>query len=174
MEGPKPTTDQRSEPPNTADERTLLTAFLDWRRETLVRKCAGLSNEQLRLHAVPSSKLTLIGLVRHLAVVEWWWLQNVIAGEHPPEPYCATGDRDEDFNDIGSATGESACAIWRAQVEQSRRMVTDRSLDAESTHPSSGAQYSLRQVLTHMIEEYARHNGHADLIREAIDGEVGE
>ena len=167
-------TDGRIAPPATADERTLLTAFLDWQRETLARKCAGLSDELLGLHAVPTSNLTLIGLVRHLSVVEWWWLQKVIAGEHPPEPYSATDDRDEEFKDIGSATDESAFAIWRAQSNKSCGVVRDRSPDAQSTHPSTGAQYSLRWVLTHLIEEYARHNGHADLIREAIDGEVGE
>jgi hypothetical protein len=162
-------TDERREPSTTADERTLLTGLLDWHRETLVLKCARLSDEQLRLNAVPSSDLTLLGLVRHLACAEWWWLQKVIAGENPARPY----DEDE-FDNLGSVTGESSFAIWRAQVEQSCRVVAERSLDVEGTHPVTREQHSLRWVLNHMIEEYARHNGHADLIREAIDGEVGE
>lgn len=133
-------------------------------------KCAGLSDEQLRLQAVLSSKLTLLGLMRHLACAEWWWFQRVIAGEDAARPYGG-----DEFEDLDTATGESAHAILRTQIiKQSHRVVADRSLDAEGMHPITREQYSLRWVLNHMIEEYARHNGHADLIREAIDGEVGE
>jgi uncharacterized damage-inducible protein DinB len=173
--------DDPLELPATADERTTLVSFLDWHRNALVRKCAGLSDEQLRRHAVPSSNLTLLGLVRHLAGVERWYFQAVIAEEWPGGLYTATEDDDEDFNDLDSATGDSAFAAWRAEVEQSRRIVADRPLEAVGTLPSfvrapltPGRQYSLRWVLTHMIDEYARHNGHADLIREAIDGQSGE
>jgi hypothetical protein len=161
--------EQRPEPSTTADERTLLIGFLDWHRETLVLKCSSLTDEQLRLHAVPTSSLTLMTLIRHLACAEWWWFQRITAGESAARPY----DEDE-FGNLDSATGESSFAIWRAQVEHSRRVVAERSVDAEGRHPISGEQHSLRWVLIHMIEEYARHNGHADLIREAIDGEVGE
>jgi uncharacterized damage-inducible protein DinB len=179
--------DDRLELPATVDERTLLTCFLDWHREALVRTCAGLSDEQLRRHAVPSSNLTLLGLVRHLAGVERWYFQAVIGGNFPGSLYTATEDDDEDFNDLRSATGATAFAVWRAEVEQSRRITAEHPLDALGTvpvdpvavaagtsHPSAGRQYSLRWVLTHMIDEYARHNGHADLIREAIDGQTGE
>jgi uncharacterized damage-inducible protein DinB len=173
--------------PPTVDERTLLTCFLEWHRETLVRKCAGLTDEQLRRRAVPSSNLTLLGLVRHLAGVERWYFQAVMAGNFPGSLYTATDDRDEDFNDLASATGDTALAIWRAEVEQSRRIAEVLPLDAIGTvpvdplevaagtaHPTAGRQYSLRWVLLHMIDEYARHNGHADLIREATDGTTGE
>jgi hypothetical protein len=92
--------DDRLELPATVDERTLLTCFLDWHREALVRTCAGLSDEQLRRHAVPSSNLTLLGLVRHLAGVERWYFQAVIGGNFPGSLYTATDDEDEDFNDL--------------------------------------------------------------------------
>jgi hypothetical protein len=166
--------DGRFELDAKADERTLLTTFLDYHRDTLTRKCAGLSDEQLRLHAVPSSNLTLIGLIRHLAMIEQWYLQVIIAGERPPALFTATDDEDEDFNDIADATGEATFALWRAQVEHSRRVVADHPLDAVGVRPTTGREHSLRWVLHHMIDEYARHNGHADLIREAIDGEAGE
>jgi hypothetical protein len=111
----------------------------------------------------------------------------VIAARFPGSLYNATGDVDEDFNDLGSATGESALAIWRAEVEESRRITAGLPLEhvgrvpvdpvaeaAGTLHPTAGRRYSLRWVLNHMIDEYARHNGHADLIREAIDGQAGE
>jgi uncharacterized damage-inducible protein DinB len=180
-------TDERLELAASADERTVLTCFLDFHRQALMRTCAGLSDEQLRRHPVPSSNLTLLGLVRHLAGVERWYFQAVIAGDFPGSLYNETEDNDEDFNDVDSATGDSTFAVWHAEVEQSRRIAADRPLDAIGTvpldpvavaagtsHPSAGHQYSLRWVLTHMIDEYARHNGHADIIREAIDGAAGE
>jgi hypothetical protein len=179
--------DQRLVLPVTADERTLLTCFLDFQRDALVRKCVGLSDEQLRLRSVPSSNVSLVGLVRHLAEVERWYFQSVIDGNYPGGLFTATDDREEDFNDIGSATGDFTIAIWRAQVEQSRRISDQLPLEtigtvpldpvaaAEGTSdPTHGRQYTLRWVLVHMIDEYARHLGHADIIREAIDGEVGE
>ena len=166
--------DPRSEPSTVADELTLLTGFLDWHRETLVLKCSGLPDEQLRRRAVPTSNLSLMGLARHLTKVERYWFRRVLAGEEPGELFAATGDIDEDFNDLDAATGEGTLAVWRAEVEQCRRVVAQRSLDDEGARPGAGTRYSVRWVLIHMIEEYGRHMGHADLIREAIDGEVGE
>ncbi len=167
--------DDRFALPASADERTLLTTFLDFHRDVLVRKCAGLSDEQLRLRAVPTSNVTLLGLVRHLAGVERWYFQGVIAGQFPGGLYADTDDDEEDFNDLETATGEKAFAIWLAEVEQSRRITDDRPLDAiGASTDDTGRQRSLRWVLNHMIDEYARHNGHADLIREAIDGVTGE
>jgi len=179
--------DDRLELPGTVDERTLLICFLDFHREALMRTCAGLSDDQLRRRAVPSSNLTLLGLVRHLAGVERWYFQAVIAGNFPGGLFTATDDDDEDFNDLESATGESTFALWRAEVDESRRITAELPLDtigtvpvdpdavaAGTSHQSAGHHYSLRWVLNHMIDEYARHNGHADIIREAIDGETGE
>jgi hypothetical protein len=179
--------DNRLELTAAADERTVLTCFLEFHRDALVRTCAGLTDAQLRRRAVPSSNLTLLGLVRHLAGVERWYFQAVMAGRSPGSLYTATDDDDEDFNDLESATGDSAFAIWREEVEQSRRIAAELPLEhvgtvpidpiaaaAGTSDPSAGRQYSLRWVLNHMIDEYARHNGHADLIREAIDGQTGE
>jgi hypothetical protein len=180
-------TDERLVLPVAADERTLLTCFLDFQRDALVRKCAGLSDEQLRLRPVPSSNVSLLGLMRHLTGVEQWYFQAVIDGGSPRSLYDATDDSDEDFNDLDAATGDSSLGAWRAEIERSRRITERLPLDAIGTvpldpveaaagtaHPTHGRQYSLRWVLVHMIDEYARHLGHADIIREAIDGEVGE
>ena len=179
--------DERLELPGAVDERTLLMCFLDFHRHALMRTCAGLADDQLRRRAVPSSNLTLLGLVRHLAGVERWYIQAVIAGKFPGGLFTATGDDDEDFNDLESATGDSTFALWRAEVDESRRITAELPLEAIGTvpvdpvavaagtsHQSAGHQYSLRWVLNHMIDEYARHNGHADIIRETIDGETGE
>ncbi|WP_319463649.1 DinB family protein [Micromonospora sp. RTP1Z1] len=166
--------DGRFELPPTADERTLLDAFLDYQRQALVRKCAGLTDEQLRRRAVPSSNVSLLGLVRHLATVERWYFQAVIDGNFPGSVFTRTDDRDEDFNDVERATGAETFAIWRAEVQASRRIAAARPLDAVGRSPDTGLERSLRWVLTHMIDEYARHLGHADIIREAIDGQTGE
>ncbi|MEN3356589.1 MAG: hypothetical protein V7637_571 [Mycobacteriales bacterium] len=166
--------DGRFELPADIDERTLLIRFLEFQRDALVRKCAGLTDEQLRRHAVPSSNLTLLGLVRHLAGVERWYFQGVVAGDFPGSLYTATDDPDEDFNDLGSATGDATFTTWQAEVERSRRVTAERALAAVGTIPGTGHRLPLRWVLTHMIDEYARHLGQADLIREALDGAVGE
>ena len=179
--------DERLELPGTVDERTLLICFLDFQRNALERKCSGLSDEQLRRRAVPSSNLSLLGLMRHLATVERWYFQAVIDGNFPGSLFTATDDPDEDFNDVESATGQDTFATWRAEVDTSRR-ITDRlpleavgtvpvdpaAVAAGTSHQSAGHQYSLRWVLNHMIDEYARHLGHADIIREAVDGQTGE
>ena len=151
-----------------------------------MRTCAGLSDDQLRRRAVPSSNLTLLGLVRHLAGVERWYFQAVIAGEFPGSLYTETDDPDEDFNDIESrpVTRPLQSGAARSRVPPNHRQVAAGShrdgarrsgrWAAGTSHQSAGRQYSLRWVLNHMIDEYARHNGHADMIREAIDGETGE
>lgn len=161
--------DTRIEPPTTGDERTILTTMLDWHRATLYMKCSGLTDEQLREHTVPSSAVTLLGLLRHLAGVERWWFQVVIAGEDAPAPYDTDG-----FSKLEESTGDQARTVLDEHISRSREIAAARSLDNVGKHPRSGEQFTLRWVLVHMIEEYSRHNGHADLIREAIDGEAGE
>ena len=163
------TDDARIEPPGTGDEWTILTTMLDWHRATLHMKCAGLSDEELRHHAVPSSEVTLLGLLRHLAGVERWWFQLVIAGADAPAPYDTDG-----FTKLEESTGDQARAVLGEHIDRSREITAARSLDHVGKHPRTGEQFTLRWVLVHMIEEYSRHNGHADLIREAIDGEAGE
>ncbi|MCZ7436226.1 DinB family protein [Micromonospora sp. WMMC241] len=167
--------DRRFALPATADDRTLLDTFLDFQRDALVRKCADLSDEQLRSRPVPSSSLSLLGLVRHLATVERWYFQGVVADEPwPGDLFDLTDDFDAPFHDVAHATGRESFALWREQVAASRRIAAARPLDAIGRTPGTGAERSLRWVLTHMIDEYARHLGQADILREAVDGLAGE
>ncbi len=164
---------QRTAPSKTADDRTSLTAFLDHQRETLAWKCAGLSADRLRTKAVPTSGLTLLGLVRHAVETERSWFRLVLGGERLTSywPRTVTGDFGE-FH-VEDADVDEAFAAWRAACEDSRSAAEAvNSLD--ETVEFRGESISLRYILTHMIEEYARHNGHADLLREALDGTTGE
>ncbi|MEO3807793.1 DinB family protein [Sphaerisporangium sp. B11E5] len=166
-------TDNRISPPYIADERTMLTNFLDWHRETLAVKCAGLSEEQLRARSVPPSTMSLLGLVRHMAHVERVWFRRVLNGEDVPLLYKTPGP-DSDFDDVDTASTEEAFATWRAEVALARELSAEVPLDAIGKQQRHGQDCSHRWILVHMIEEYARHNGHADLLRERIDGATGE
>ncbi|MFD9861991.1 DinB family protein [Streptomyces alboflavus] len=164
----------RVEPPGQADERTMLAAFLQFQRDTLALKCADLTPDQLRERAVPPSPLSLLGLVRHLADVERGWFRSVLLGE-ADEPYWpgATPGEYADF-DVEDADPDEAFRLWREECARSRAAVAAAgALETAGGH-DGGTFYSLRHILTHMIEEYARHNGHADLLRERIDGRTGE
>ena len=167
----------RPEPILAGDEVSTVLGFLDFQRSTLEWKCRGLDDEQLRFR-LPSSALSLGGLLAHLARVEDNWFSEVVAEAPRQEPW-ASMDWAAEWEDSRTRTGEELRALWAARVEASRAVVAEAlagpgGLDA--THPAWGGQGhpSLRWVLVHMIEEYARHNGHADLLREAIDGSVGE
>lgn len=170
--------DGRPVPPTTSDERTTLVAWLDFHRETLAVKCANLTDEQSRARAVPSSSLTLLGLVQHLAEVERNWFQRVFAAAPDTPPVHDTGGPDA-FTLTEDRTLSDALAAWRTEVTRARELTATASLDATGTLSPQEAAFtgdpkvSLRWILTHMIEEYARHNGHADLLREAIDGTAG-
>lgn len=162
------------------DERSTLTSYLSDYRLTLELKCAGLDARAMAARSVPPSTLSLLGLVRHLADVEHYWFRQVVAGEEAPPPFQANGDGDTAF-DEAAADPElvaEAWAAWREEVAYADRLVAEA--------PDLGAEFgyaqgekdrgtiSLRLLLVHMIEEYARHCGHADLIRERIDGRVGQ
>ncbi|MBT2370052.1 DinB family protein [Streptomyces sp. ISL-10] len=165
----------RTEPSTTATERAMLDGWLDYHRETLITKCAGLSDEQLRTASVEPSTLTLMGLVRHLADVERWWFRQVMAGEDLDALYYSDEDPDGDFRVSDETTWDRTLADWRAEVAAARTAAAGRGLDDLSEGKTSGNRTcSLRWIITHMIEEYARHNGHADLLRERIDGVTGE
>ncbi len=167
------TDDQRTHPAKVADDRTSLLSFLDYQRATLAMKCEGLTAEQLRRRAVPSSGLTLLGLVRHAASVERSWFRLVLKAEdvRPPWPGRVDGTFAE-FH-VEDAGVEEAFELWHEECARARAVAASfESLD--DAVDFRGEAVSLRYVLTHMIEEYARHNGHADLLREAIDGVVGE
>ncbi|MGH3329409.1 MAG: DinB family protein [Streptomycetales bacterium] len=165
---------QRIDPPCVADEHTLLTSFLDFHRATLAIKCDGLTDAALRERSIPPSNLSLLGLVRHLAEVERWWFRAVLAGEDVGQIYCTDDNRDGDFDDVDTAEVAEGFETWGAECDRARRIATSDDLDATGTQPGRDKPFSLRWVLIHMIEEYARHNGHADLLRERIDGAVGE
>jgi uncharacterized damage-inducible protein DinB len=166
---------QRIEPPPNADEKTTTLAYLDFQRATLAWKCENLTPEQLARRAVPTSTLSLLGLVRHLAEVERSWFDRV-AGESRPGIYFTEAEPDLDFDGAvdDPAVVARGFADWQAEIDHAREIADRTPFEATFTHSRTGAPISLRFVLLHLIEEYARHNGHADLLREAIDGEVGE
>lgn len=165
----------RIDPPYKADERSMLEAWLEYHRATLAMKCDGLSAQQLRERAVPPSTLSLLGLIRHMTEVERNWFRRVLAGEDAPPLYYSDADPDGDFDRVDSADPDEAFAAWRGECDLSReRAAAVSSLDAAAARPRQGQDVSLRWILVHMIEEYARHNGHADLLRERIDGAVGD
>jgi len=158
------------------DERELLTGFLEFQRGTLEWKCRGLTDEQLRTKSVAPADVTLLGLLRHMAVVERHWLRTVWAGEAFESGFYGLGDRDPvlAWQMLEEDTGEDALARWKAEIEQARKNVAAGDLDAVTVRSDTGEDVSARWILIHMVEEYARHNGHADLLRQAVDGQVGE
>ncbi|MGX6607287.1 DinB family protein [Micromonosporaceae bacterium Da 78-11] len=165
--------DLRIDPPLLGDERETLRVFLDYHRATLTMKCAGLSDEQLRQQSMPPSTLSLLGLIRHMAEVERTWFRRVIDGEDIPLLWSAEGDFQAAYDASGSTRAE-AVAAWESEVEHARRIEQAApSLDVTGFQARWGEDVSLRLVMLHMIHEYARHNGHADFLREGIDGTVG-
>jgi uncharacterized damage-inducible protein DinB len=157
--------------PNVGNEKALLEAFLDFQRDTLLWKVSGLSEEQLRKVWTPSG-MSLLGLVKHLAYVERNWFQNRFVKRDLPVAWSAD-DPDGDFRIEPHETAESVIAFYRAEVAESKRIVAAADpLDTIAQHPSR--PHSLRRIIVHMIEETARHCGHADLMREYTDGQTGE
>jgi len=152
-----------------------LRAFLDYHRATLAMKCEGLSDEQLRQRSSPPSTLTLLGLVRHMAEVERTWFRRVVNAE---QVGMVWSDEENDFQRAYDATGSTraeAFDAWAAEVEISRRVEREAaSLDVTAHQARWGEDVSLRLVMVHMIQEYARHNGHADFLREQLDGSTGD
>ena len=165
----------RIDPPWIADEKPMLEAWLDYHRATLVAKCAGLTDEQLAIASVPPSPLTLLGLVRHMCDVERSWFRRRMDGQDVPAIYYSDDDPDGDLIGVRPEQAADAFATFDAEVVEARSVIASfESLDAIAAREVHGNTPSLRWIMCHMIEEYARHNGHADLIREAIDGETGE
>jgi len=156
-------------PAYIAGEREMLDEWLDWHRETLLEKCQGLSDEQLRLESVPPSTLTLLGLVRHLANVERSWFRRHLAGEDVPLLF-----EDEAEFAVGTSTWEQSFAQWQEEVERARELAAGVALDSLAKWGRDGQALSVRWIMMHVIEEYVRHNGHADLLRERIDGVTGD
>lgn len=161
-------------PPPTGEERASLEGWLDFYRTTLALKCEGLTEDQAREASVPPSSLTLLGLVQHMAEVERNWFRRVLAGEDVPPLYASKDDpggHDEGFALSPEATLRAALGVWREEIAAGRTHCADRTL--EDTGRFGGGEMSLRWIYTHMIAEYARHCGHADFLRERIDGATG-
>ena len=166
----------RARPAQDADEREMLTGWLEHHRGILIWKCEDLTAEQLRQRAVPPSALSLLGLVRHMAEVERGWFRQVFLGEDVPHLYEGSAGEDADFNDVDQADPAEAFDAFERECGASRRVLAQApSLDVFGRQASelTGQPWSLRWIVTHMIEEYARHNGHADLLRERVDGRTG-
>ena len=164
----------RVDEPVTGDERAMLEGWLEWHRQTLLMKLAGLTAEQLKIASVEPSNLTLLGLLRHMSEVERSWFRTRAAGDATAvDIYCTDDNQDGDFDDVPQADAEANYAAFLAEIEAARKAVADLPLEHEFA-TSRRPAVSLRWVYIHMIEEYARHNGHADLLRERIDGVTGD
>ncbi|HWM36620.1 MAG TPA: DinB family protein, partial [Streptomyces sp.] len=161
--------------PTTAGEREMLEGWLDFHRGTLASKCEGLSDAQLREMSAAPSGLSLLGLVRHMAENERGWFRETMAGEDLTPLYCTDEDPEREFHVTEQDTWAEAYTTWQGEIGRAREQTAAHSLDdmSRNKHPRTGESFNLRWIMTHMIEEYARHNGHADLIRERIDGATG-
>jgi uncharacterized damage-inducible protein DinB len=166
---------KRTDPDRISDERTSLQQWLDYHRETLLWKCSGLTSEQLKQQPVSPSKLSLLGLVRHMTEVERWWFRMHAAQEELKFPY----DPDSvglDFDDVADADAAADLEAFKQECELADRAVAGMGLDdvvpSRGDHPERTRD--IRWIYVHMIEEYARHNGHADILRELIDGTTGD
>jgi uncharacterized damage-inducible protein DinB len=171
-----PDDDPREDGAVLVDERGTLVTYLRRYRQTLEMKCEGLDDGQLAARSVPPSNMSLLGIVRHMAGVERFWFRRVMAGEHVPYLYSTAEHPDAEWDDAAADEGQvrEAFATWHAEIDSAVRFVdqaSDLGLTALSErHPDM----QLREVLVHLIEEYARHCGHADLLRERIDGRIGQ
>jgi uncharacterized damage-inducible protein DinB len=151
----------------------MMRTFLDYHRATLEMKCEGLSDQELRRQSMPPSTLSLLGLVRHMAEVERRWFREVLGGEKLGRVWSDTGDFQAAYDPAGSTRAE-AFSAWQNEVGQARRLeAAAESLDVEVYVDGWGENVSLRLIMLHLMHEYARHNGHADLLREGIDGVTG-
>ncbi len=167
--------DTRDDGPMTGDEREVLDHWLELYRETVLLKIAGLDPDQLARRAVPPSSMSLVGVVRHLTEVEAYWLRVVLLDEQGvPDYYCTPDSRDGDFDDVDPATATADVAAYQAELVTVRTNTTawpDLAVPVRGRR--RGKPVNLRWILTHLIEEYARHLGHMDLLREALDGSTG-
>lgn len=171
IESPPPPAD----PAFAADERTMLLEFLEYYRAVLLRKCAGLTRPQLATR-VGASSLTLAGLVKHMALVEHGWFRECWLGEPSIEPWAGvdwSAHPDWELDTAIDDEPQALADLYLAAIERSRAAIAD-SHDLGDTVESRGRTISLRWILVHMIEEYARHCGHADLLRETVDGATGD
>ena len=171
--------DQEADPreggASLGDERATLTEFLRGQRLTLQLKCEGLDAAQLARRAVEPSTISLLGLVRHMAEVERKWFRQRFAGQGVPTRYQSEVEPDGDFDGAvaDQAVVDEAWAAWHEEITFAEQFIRETDLNFVG-RDGAGQPVSLRELLVHMIEEYARHNGHADLLRERIDGRIGQ
>ena len=173
----------RPQVPQNGGEVATLLGFLDYQRATFEWKCRGLNDEQLR-QGLPPTSMTLAGMLKHLAMAEDYWFSSVAADAAMPEPWRSVdwdAQPDWDWDTALESSGAELRALWAERVEDSRQVVSrlladdeDEGISAQHAAWDGAGRVSLRWILVHMIEEYARHNGHADLLRESIDGSTGE
>ena len=166
---------KRTSPAFTGDERAILNSLLDFHRETALAKCEGLSDQQLRTQAISGSPHSLIGILRHLTYVELFWTQEVVEKrtfEEVGYPY-GSADNDADFFETGSHSGVDAMQLFSAAVAQGRATLAKSDFDELRFASAFNAEVSIRFIHAHMLEEYARHCGHIDMLREALDGQIG-
>lgn len=163
---------ERIHPDFTGDERALLTQFLDYNRATLLLKTDGLDEEQVR-RTVAGSEMSLLGLVRHMAEVERFWFRICFVGEEIGPRWMNDAGRDAAFHPTAGDTLSDARAAYLEEIERADEIVATAALDGRVVHHPRNHQIDMRWILIHMIAETARHNGHADLIRESIDGVTG-
>lgn len=171
-----PEDDPRFDVPTQGDEKEMLSGFLRWQRETLKLKCSGLGPDALAQRSVAFSGLSLLGLVRHAAEVERKWFREWMAGQETVAHYGTDDNPDSAFDDAAPTPDAVADAwrVWQDEVDFAERFVAEAAdLDVTGADPWRGP-VTLRWVLIHMVEEYGRHNGHADFLRQGIDGAVGQ
>ena len=165
---------ERPRPPSEGDERTQLNAWLAFYRATLLRKCAGLSLQQLALRPVATSSLSLLGLLRHMTFVEQVWYDVRFAGNTVSEYYKSAADRDADFNELDTTSLEDVVANFQRACNRADELSVGHDLGELVVEPGQDRDpVDLRWIYIHMIEEYARHCGHADILRELIDEVTG-
>jgi uncharacterized damage-inducible protein DinB len=164
----------RVDPVRRGGELELLGQYLDYHRATLQMKCAGLDEEQLKRRSLPTTGLTLLGLVRHLTEVERGWFVRTLAGQPAPPRYYGPDNPDGDFDSLDSHPVEEVWRRYHAAVAEARAVLGSFTTADDVARRDAPDQPNVRWVLLHLLEEYARHNGHADLLRQAVDGEVGE
>ncbi|ASO18722.1 putative damage-inducible protein DinB [Actinoalloteichus hoggarensis] len=163
----------RTPSPTHGDEHTVLTGWLDYQRDTLLVKCAELGATQLKTASAEPSNLTLLGIVRHLTEIERWF-HGLLTGSPEDGPYYTDESPDAAFDDLAEADAETDYGVLVAEIGKARAALSTRSLDDLVVDEEDEEEMVLRTVVVHLIEEYARHNGHADLLRERIDGAVGD
>jgi uncharacterized damage-inducible protein DinB len=170
-----PESDPREGGTSLGDERVTLIEYLRGQRLTLQIKCEGLDAAQLACRSAEPSTMSLLGLVRHMAEVERKWFRQRFAGQDVPNRYQSNAEPDGDFDGAvaDQAVVDEARAAWRDEVAFAEQFARETDLGFVGKD-GAGQPISLRELLVHMIEEYARHNGHADLLRERIDGRVGQ